>query len=216
MAEFSNLPTEVVKIFLLQLVPPDIFPLCRLNNNLNDICSDDIFWLDVARKYFPTASKHTITWRQLVKDLSKPEILTVRGKGKSGHRPLLGKLSLNKFSTLKDLWIIYRRLTQRLFLPNTRILSDRSIMDFPISTDDVYIKLFFPSDRGLEWRNCQIQETADPQKFIVKSYENTWKTTLNNDYLINITLDKIWGNKFKKVPIPTLFEALFDLTIISS
>ena len=61
----------------------------------------------------------------------------------------------------------------------------------------------------------QIQETGDSQKFIVKSYNSNLIITLNNDYLFNITLDKIWGNKFKNVPIPTLFKALFDLAILS-
>ena len=217
MAEFSSLSTEVIKIILLQLVPPNIFPLCCLNKMLNDICSDDIFWLDVAKKYFPKESRYTSTWKSLVKNLSTPEIIAVRSENKyeSQEQFPFARLSLNKFSTVKDLWMICKRLNKELFLHQSGPLSDQLIKNYPLSSDEVYFKLFFNTDDGLEWHNLQIQETGDSQKFIVISYNSNLIITLNDDYLFNITLDKLWVNKFKTALPGTLLKALFDFVILS-
>lgn len=115
-----NLPRDVFKVIMLKLNPVEILRLCNLNQELGGLCSDEIFWKEVAEKNFPGAQLWTETWHHLVNRLSKNSIVprkipVYQVYSTMGTTSQYGYLLLNRSSTLEDLWKICNKLGSQSF-----------------------------------------------------------------------------------------------------
>jgi len=70
--DFSELPVELQRLYLLKLPVPDIANYCAVNPSVHKICVDDYFWLLKVEHDFPGISQYkpeNITYQQQFLDL---------------------------------------------------------------------------------------------------------------------------------------------------
>jgi len=88
--DFSELPEEIQRLYLLKLPVPDIANYCAVNPSVHKICADDYFWLLKVDHDFPGISQYkpeNITYQQQFLDLLR--ITDPNEAAKEGRKDIL-------------------------------------------------------------------------------------------------------------------------------
>lgn len=210
-----DFPSEITKIVLLHLVPPEISHLCSINKKFNSVCTDEIFWYDVAKKYFPHLQRSEGTWYDLVKITSTPATIPVIIAPSRFRPPYpLGYILLDKFSTLQDLWTILNRFNPEL-IKEGETISDQIVKNSPAYTKFKYFKsyfsIFWTTEKAKHQRAIFIQEKYRLSYEL--SFGDAHSQVLENDYLYKIRLNDLLDNSDESIPDKSLLDSIYNFRI---
>lgn len=133
MANWVMLPWEIIKLSLLNLPPPEIFKFCSINTHMYRLYADDIFWYEVANKYFPLLSPNSERWYNLVLRLCEPKIIPlVQFSFTYGNKNIVDHIKLDKFTTVEDLYRLCEKMVLRLSMSWINSSGEMIIRDFHI------------------------------------------------------------------------------------
>lgn len=98
-----GVPRELLKYHILTKLPAaDVVAICNSSAYLNQFCQDDSFWQLISEINYPDKIPQlNQTWHDLVSLLATEKNIDIYN-----HKELVGKVTINKTATLKDLYTI--------------------------------------------------------------------------------------------------------------
>ena len=126
MSSISSLPTELLKIILMQLSPSDILLACSINVDIHQqLCNDESFWQDVSQLHYPDLKPYSYqTWHTfvlfMVKNSKTVPVYKYSGAGQYeliAELRLYGDTEVRKLDTNNSLSKIVYNIQRTSILP---------------------------------------------------------------------------------------------------